>query len=545
MEECNLRHPALVKVMSVALAVLCIVMIGFGITKINDASENREKSLKAAENLAAKCDKYIEIDREFAADPLNYEAAAAELDKLLEQYEKDNAEHKAKLAEFSATKGGTTMGSLALDEAAVALKAGKKQYEDSVAELTKQLGEFSYILQNPPSAEQMQFMAMAVEAAKVQADKWNEKLTELQNKQEELYEQGIHEEALAELRVLITSLGEEKVQLEDEEAKLQTLYDNSKAQFEEAKEAVTAYIAEQTGLSEEEKAAAAEAYIVQLTGKTAEEWETEVAGYETELQGIKDEISELTERLGETTERADEMEAALDEIQKSLDTVKIGYDAAAAEYSKAKDLYEKLSMAVQAIQMLNEAKRAIQVSEVEIGNAWYTLKQTREGFDETHDELLSDKLQLENEQAAIREMENKIDSYNDISNRWKRARTALLLYPDIKSRVDAGEEITESAQTVKAAMENSAEREYKGRRTIAILCIVSGMFGLMTLPAAFEKIRTYPGIMIFTVLCLLCAAGAESIGLYMDWGQTYAALAGALFALLLIPAALPEKKRGA
>lgn len=544
MEECKLRHPALAKMISVLLAVLCIVMIGFGVVNKREASADREKGLRAAENLAAKREKYVELDKELAEDPLNYEAATAELEKLIEQYKKASDEHKAKLAEFSATKGGTYKGSLALDEAAVALKAGKKQYEDGVEEMKKQLGEFAYILESPPTQEQIKYAAMAVEGAKAQADMLLEKVNGLQSKLDELSEQGISETALAELRETLTSLNEEKSFQESEETRLQELFDAGKARLEEAEAAAAAYISELSGLSEEELAAEAEAYIVQQTGKTSEELRTEADGYETQLQEVKNRITELTTMITETEGQAEEMAAVLGEIQTAMTAAKAGYEAAAAGYASAKELYEQLLMAVQAIEMLNAAKKAILKGEAEIGDAWYTLKLTKDGFPETQRELLSDKSELENEQTVISEMEEKIDSYDDITNRWKRAKTALLLYPDIKSRVEDGEDIAESAQTVSLTMKNNTEREYNGQLAIAILCIAAGVFGLMALPAAFEKMRTYPAIMVFTVLCLLCAAGAECVGIYMDLEQPYAALAGALFALMLIPAALPEKKRG-
>jgi len=135
-----LKHPALTKVMSAALAVMCLVMIGFGAVRISGAVENRDRSREAAQNLAEKTENYIKLSAELDSSPVDYDEVSEEQTERRDKYDSDNSKHRAGVAEYTATKGGTAMGSLALDEAAYAIQVGWEQYYAGVRELNEQLG---------------------------------------------------------------------------------------------------------------------------------------------------------------------------------------------------------------------------------------------------------------------------------------------------------------------------------------------------------------------------------------------------------------------
>ena len=197
-------------------------------------------------------------------------------------------------------------------------------------------------------------------------------------------------------------------------------------------------------------------------------------------------------------------------------------------------LYDKLVMLIKAKAMMDQAAETLKAGETEIGTAWYKLQQTKAGLADTEERLKNEKKQLIKDYNKLSEVDRTVDEYDDLTARQKAARTALVLYPDIKTRTEAGEDVAAAAQAVRDSMEKELEREFAGRLGISILCIAAGICGILTLPAAFERMRTYPALRVFAILCLACAVGAECVGLFMGWGQTYAAVFGALFALLVL-----------
>ena len=129
--------------MSAALAVMCLVMIGFGAVRISGAVENRDRSREAAQNLAEKTENYIKLSTELDSSPVDYDEVSEEQTERRDKYDSDNSRHRADVAEYTATKGGTAMGSLALDEAAYAIQVGWEQYYAGVREMNEQLGDYA------------------------------------------------------------------------------------------------------------------------------------------------------------------------------------------------------------------------------------------------------------------------------------------------------------------------------------------------------------------------------------------------------------------
>ena len=103
---------------------MCLVMISFGAVRISGAVENRDRSREAAQNLAEKTENYIKLSAELDSSPVDYGEVSEEQTERRDKYDSDNSKHRADVAEYTATKGGTAMGSLALDEAAYAIQVG-------------------------------------------------------------------------------------------------------------------------------------------------------------------------------------------------------------------------------------------------------------------------------------------------------------------------------------------------------------------------------------------------------------------------------------
>lgn len=536
-----MKHPALAKAMSAALAVMCLVMIGFGAVKSGDAAENRDRGIEAAQNLANKRENFIKLDEELAASPVDYEAVTDEQAQRQEKYNKDNSKHRADLAEFSATKGGTEMGSLALDEAAYAIQQGWKQYYAGLEEFNEQLGDYAGLIDNLPSEEEMAGIKTTMDQAKKESEKWKAVLDELQAKLDAMREEGINEITAGELRELVEALCAEKAVLELQEDEAEALLEASKANMELV-DSILAELEADESIDPEELNDLLNSRVSELIGKTADEVRTEFELDSRKIAEIREAITEINRRIEEADGQIENITFTLDEVQQGIDEANLYYEQAAAELEEASQMYDMIVMAANAKAMMEEAEYALSSGQIEVDTAWYQLQQTKAGFAETEERLKNEKEQLEKDYLELSEIDRTIEEYDDLTARYKTARTALVLYPEIKSMVDAGEDIAESAEVVRIAMEEEAELEYKGRMTIYILCVAAGVFGLLTLPEAFEKLRTYPMLTVFTVLSFLCAAAAEGYGMYLGWGQTYAALFGAIFAALLLMVGGKAKK---
>ena len=252
------------------------------------------------------------------------------------------------------------------------------------------------------------------------------------------------------------------------------------------------------------------------------------------LEEIKAAIKEIVKRIEDADGKLEDVTVTLDEVQQGLDDARRLYDEANAKLEELLGLYDKLVMLIKAKAMMDQAAETLKAGETEIGTAWYKLQQTKAGLADTEERLKNEKKQLIKDYNKLSEVDRTVDEYNDLTARQKAARTALVLYPDIKTRTEAGEDVAAAAQAVRDSMEKELEREFAGRLGISILCIAAGIFGILTLPAAFERMRTYPALRVFAILSLACAVGAECVGLFMGWGQTYAAVFGAIFALLVL-----------
>lgn len=515
--------------MSAALAVMCLVMISFGAVRISGAVENRDRSREAAQNLAEKTENYIELNGELDSSPVDYGEVSEEQTERRDKYDSDNSKHRADVAEYTATKGGTAMGSLALDEAAYAIQVGWEQYYAGVRELNEQLGDYAFLLDELPSEEQLAELGALIERTRSEVEKYKGSFDEMQSKLDELREQGVDEITLGELKDMIEELLKEKAELELQEQELEAAYAAAGADMALV-DSVRAELEADGDFSPDEL----ERRVYELTGKTVEEIAASLEENGEKLEEIKAAIKEIVKRIEDADGKLEDVTVTLDEVQQGLDDARRLYDEANAKLEELLGLYDKLVMLIKAKAMMDQAAETLKAGETEIGTAWYKLQQTKAGLADTEERLKNEKEQLIKDYNKLSEVDRTVDEYNDLTARQKAARTALVLYPDIKTRTEAGEDVAAAAQAVRDSMEKELEREFAGRLGISILCIAAGIFGILTLPAAFERMRTYPALRVFAILSLACAVGAECVGLFMDWGQTYAAIFGALFALLVL-----------
>ena len=144
-----MKHPALARVFSIVLAILCLFLLANGALGFGKADTALEDSLKQYQRLEEKTDTYAELSTQLK-NSVSYEEALAELEALQEQHDDDAAQHRTDLATHTATMGGYELGAGMIRDgqeqlaaAKAELEAGKKQLEASEQQLNQAAAAFN------------------------------------------------------------------------------------------------------------------------------------------------------------------------------------------------------------------------------------------------------------------------------------------------------------------------------------------------------------------------------------------------------------------
>ncbi|MBR6352816.1 MAG: hypothetical protein IKS25_01725 [Oscillospiraceae bacterium] len=129
-----MKHPALARVFSVVLAILCLLMLVNGVKGFGKADAEAAERAAFSEKYAQRIETYRQLDEELA-NSISYEEAYQELEKLQEQHDADASQHRTDVAMYSAEKGGYTMGADMIWEAMPAVKGAKRELEIGKAQL--------------------------------------------------------------------------------------------------------------------------------------------------------------------------------------------------------------------------------------------------------------------------------------------------------------------------------------------------------------------------------------------------------------------------
>ena len=90
-------------------------------------------------------------------------------------------------------------------------------------------------------------------------------------------------------------------------------------------------------------------------------------------------------------------------------------------------------------------------------------------------------------------------------------------------------------------MRQNGEKEYRGRLAMSILMILSGVFGILSVLVAFEKIRCR-GLWLFVLAAALLSAGSELCSLLLGRGLLYTAIFVVIFGIILLTLTIERKK---
>ena len=104
-------------------------------------------------------------------------------------------------------------------------------------------------------------------------------------------------------------------------------------------------------------------------------------------------------------------------------------------------------------------------------------------------------------------------------------------------------ELADNARLWLCTYTQETERLYQGKRLINMLAVFSGVMAVLGIPAAFELLKSRFFLIAPVLLCMVSAAGAEALNLYLGEGQHYFGLFTAIFAFIQLLIVLPRVKK--
>ena len=174
----------------------------------------------------------------------------------------------------------------------------------------------------------------------------------------------------------------------------------------------------------------------------------------------------------------------------------------------------------------------------QLENIWYHLGQ----LEEKADELREEKERLDLEALGLDKELVETDQLKILKNRHISARQLLINVPEVKSGFAGTGDLEASARAYLEDYRLESQRQYQGLRLINLLAVLGGVFGILGIPGAYEKLRGRFWLIAPVVLCLGCALAADAVNMRLGLGQMYTALFTAIFAAVHLLIILPKKK---
>ena len=199
-------------------------------------------------------------------------------------------------------------------------------------------------------------------------------------------------------------------------------------------------------------------------------------------------------------------------------------------------------LVAEAAAKLNAAEAMLAKAESEmkgqLENIWYHLGQ----LEKKADELREEKERLDLEALGLDKELVETDRLKLLKNRHISARQLLINIPEVKSGYAETGDLEASARAYLEEYKAETQRLNQGRRLINLLAVLGGVFGILGIPGAYEKLRGRFWLIAPVVLCLGCAVAADAVNMRLGLGQMYTALFTAIFAVIHLLIILPKKK---
>lgn len=474
-----MKHPALARVMAVALAIMCVIMLITGAFGFAKAEEQRGDDAAEYEKLTEQIATYNELTDKLA-NAESYKQVSAALDEHQQQHDDDAAQYRTDLAERTAKQGGYKKGADALWEAKPAVDAGAKAYYEA----------------------ESKFKAAEAE--------YNAKMEETATQRGQL-------------------------------AALQGVCASAPALPTEPT-APTPPTDPNSTWTEEERTANPDGFAAAVAqyGKDKETYDAALADYNAKLAYYNEALPQITAArvqimagvggaLSQIGISADSPEAAAAALGGLIAQIDQGAAEAGEQMNKARE-------------QLAAAKSAVEYAQLQVnGNLeqiWYELGK----MDDEEPELEQKRETLLNEAAELADEKAAAEERKEDEQKLGATRRTLRSYDGIKAKLTDGAELGEVAAQYADEYYAEFNREHTARIAISVLEVLGGILGLCCIPAAFEKCRSRLVLVVPAVAAFVCAAAAEIVAVALALGQCYAALPTLVFAPLYLLAAAPKNK---
>ncbi len=571
-----MKHPALTRVMAVALVVLCLTMAAAGALGLRQAERDRRLTREDMERLRVRVEEYAALTAELEGRE-DYASLNGRLSERQKAYDKESSQHRSELGTFTATQYGIGVGLDAIDEAEALFAAYKAKFTaalaslqdgmdqidtlfgylwtlyDTAAPILDSAGEhlatargFTAVLDEGDALRYSQVVAAYDELIAV-ADETVETAETLRGLEPTLDALAAFDigsltamaDSMEELRDSFSSFGDVPlsayqdygVQVDfdmDRIVQLKQIYDQSWATI---KQGLALYDA---------AAAQAEESLRELTGMDAETLRAEAQAVRGELaahgnEPIDPEASAAILAAWGSSRAA---------VMQGLDTADAGLAELAGYAGQIRDMLGNLQTQFDSLRaMLAQAQGVIATAEEAMYQGRAMIWQQM-GLQREKEEALWDRKDVLDEEAlALQQLSDAAETQKEKEQRQNTLRSNLLSRDGIKERSDAGEELGSAAQAFLDETLSRAEDVYARRRIACLLMLFGALYSLIGIPAAFEAAKSRLLLTLPVLHCFGCAAGAEQILWQLGRGLSYSCLAVMAFALLLLLVSGPKKKR--
>ncbi len=558
-----MKHPALTRLFAVVLAVLCLTMLLAGLGSAGGAISGLRSGQAEVDRLNKRIEEYREIlQQSEGAEP--YALLRTDLEEEQAQHDADASQHRTELAIYTATRGGLQTGAAALDQAEAALATGKAQYEQGRALFEAKEKQFwdgyQQFQEGKRQLEEgrklLELAASALAGLRAQVNQGRQLAAILESGEEDARQQ------------LTVAAYDSLLQTLDQAT---ALYDALKDQGginPEQLQAILTLLSKQTGADlsglldglswdgiSAESLQELENRVYEATGMSVAEIRAQiqeqrdaVAGLDGETPLTEEQFAALQAAYSQSREWIQAvltaMEQKLDEYEVKLQEARAQMDAAQEQIDALNDYMEQGKAAmVQARAGLDMAGEQIKQGEQGIAQARQELQKKEAELAEKAEQLRQEKLELDAEAVALEAKTDRANARKELEQREASVRLMLLDREEICARVDGGMELLPAAEEYAAERLAEVRRTAAGRLWISALMLLGAVAGFADIPAAFEKTKSRFRLIAPVALCFACAVGVEALCRSLGRGDSYSALAVAVFAAIQLLLVIPQKKK--
>ncbi len=545
-----MKHPALARVFSVVLAILSLIMLLSGGFGLRETAEEYESAQAYAQRLRNRIDTYVELDGKLS-DNRSYKEAKAELEKQQKEHDEKSAKHRTELAEYSAKKGGYTMGANTINDALAEYNGIKATYDSSAAAINAAIGdcnsaaaacsaasgEVGSALQTlngliasmpsepeaPPLPQEPPIPTAPTEpdpAAPEYQDDPDQLLADQQEYQAKLleYNAAMEQYNNTDLPAYNDAMLDYNNNLLPAYSEQMRIYQGEMYNWGMSMAGFAAGL--QGSAAGWAAAAQGGAAVLQSSAALLEPFSSMMPSGGS--GGSMDMSSMGGLSMPDASATPQEIAGTLAGFQGALDME--------ASY------LGKLASGLGAIGPgITKAGQQLYSAQADI---WYYFEE----LEKDAAELDKEKERLAQERQRLDKLILSTDELRELESSHTSTRVLITNIDEIKAMVDGGGELTESAESYLSSYTQSSWHIYRGRLLICALALLAGVAGFAGIPAAFERIKKRFWLIAPVLLCLVCSCACDGINMYLGLGQMYAALFTAIFALLQLLIVLPKNK---